>query len=220
MVTSDPMLDWLTAVLGAATLVMAGATIYLGRQTRDAVRVGAKTAEAAQAEADATLALVGEARRDRELAVQPVLVAVRIERADATPVLQIRNIGPGPAVGIRVLHRTGGEVFWTARLFHLSSGETYPSDAALFPLQERRGAAWVQAAFVGEQPPEDICAYCVDQLGNALRFRLRTGEPTQVWRPGTTPPLWAAVLSDPLDWRSLTLRTEEGRSAETGEEHV
>jgi hypothetical protein len=204
---TDPLLDTLTAVLGAATVLMAGATIYLGRQTRDSVRVGAKVAQAAQAEADATVALVNEARRDRELAVQPVLLIEQSGDLDnGIPILQLRNIGRGPAIGVRAVQRNAGEVFWNVEPFHIASDASYPARGGCFSLEGRRGAGSVEPALVGEAHTDDLYAYCFDQLGNSLRFRLRRSDPPTVWRPGEPRPDWAAALDQPLDWRNADLR--------------
>jgi len=65
-------------------------------------------AEASKAEAEATLALVEETRRDRELAWQPVIDARRdtgiVGRIppNLDPPVLVRNVGGGPAIGLRV----------------------------------------------------------------------------------------------------------------------
>lgn len=126
------MLDLLTGVLALVTAVMAGATVFLGVTTCRSVREAARTASAAQAAADATLALVLETRRNRELEMQPVVVrvtpaSVMIGPGRTVPGVRLRNVGRGAGIGAGVVQQIGGEVFWTEVPFTLASGERCPT---------------------------------------------------------------------------------------------
>jgi len=205
-VSGDPVIAWLTGIAAGATVVMAAATLFLALQTRASVDVAGKVADAAKEEADATLALVSEARRDRELAVQPVLV-IAAERPDErpddgslSPAVQLRNIGRGPAIRTRVFRWAEGALFWNSGPgFALAAGDTFPppppataTGAAALLLDRQRGAAGVSDIPGG--PADGLLAFCLDQLGNALQFNLRTGDPPQVSRPSDTQrPAWATA---------------------------
>lgn len=41
---------------------------------------------------------------------------------------------------------------------------------------------------------DDLWAYCLDQLGNARRFNLRTGDPPEISRHDAPPEEWAWVI--------------------------
>ncbi len=194
----DPALDWITGALAAVTAVMAGATVWLGWQTRDAVKVAEK-------EAEATVALGTEARRDRDLAVQPVLVLIE-EQASGTPTyhaVRLRNIGRGPAIRTRVFRWAGGALFWNSGPgFPLAAGETHPpvptpgAPSPALHLDSQRGASGVKDIPGGERPTADqnLLAICLDQVGNALYFNLRTGDPPVLSRPSDPErPAWATA---------------------------
>ena len=107
-VSGDPTLDLITLGLAIVTAVMAGATVWLGIQTRASVAVS-------QTETNATLKLVKEARRDRELAIQPIL---RLRHA--VPTMEVQNIGRGPALRVRLFTWRADTIYWTAALASLS----------------------------------------------------------------------------------------------------
>lgn len=207
-VNGDPVIAWLTGVVAVATLLMAGATFFLAFQTWESVKEAGKVANAAKEEADATLALVGEARRDSDLAVQPVLV-LSAESASGTPTehaVRLRNIGRGPAIRTRVFRWAGGALFWNSGPgFPLAAGETFPPLPATgvpspgLLLDRQRGASGVSDIPGGERPTadENLSVICLDQLGNALRFNLRTGDPPELSRPNDPQrPTWATAAFD------------------------
>lgn len=219
-VTVSSGLDWPAVALDFVTLGLAIGTVYLARETRKSVDEIAKSAAAAQAEADATLALVAEARTDRELEVQPLLTlgaeqAVMPLRPGETnvPWLQVRNVGRGPALTVRIVQYLSGEMFWSEGRFLIPAGEQFPPASPtlnggrpMLPLSDHRGISSVDPNFVGSDP-DNIVAYCRDQLGNGLRFAVRTGEPPEVWHRGEPAKPWSAALEEPFDWRPVELRS-------------
>ena len=217
-VTIHQPFDWVSLLVAIATFGLALITVWLGFQAR-------ASASAAQKEASATVQLGEEARRDRELAVQPVIVLLDSSPNPGAgkPGIQLANVGRGPAISLRVLQWHSGEVFWS-RFRSLAAGQTLPSPlvrelspgtaSEWFYLTERRGAASVELSFADPEPPGDLIAYCLDQLGNGLRFRLRTGDPPERWRPGADPePPWATALRDPFDYRHANLRLSQPMDA-------
>jgi len=204
-VNGDPTIAWLTGVVAGGTVLLALATFVLALQTRTSVTEAGKVANAAKEEADATLALVREARRDRDLAVQPVLVLGKEQAGGAgfRPGVQLRNIGRGPAIRTRVFLWAGGDVLWNPGPgFHVASGEAYPPPTVsiaipCLPLDEQQSADSVTDIPGSEHPMADLLAICLDQLGNALMFNLRTGNPPVLSRPSDPDrPTWATAASD------------------------
>jgi hypothetical protein len=187
--------------------------LYQSVQTRRAV-------DAAKADADASMRMIREVQRDRELGVQPVIVLLNASPniGNGLPGVQIENVGRGSAIGLRLVQWHSGELFWSGAARTLAPGKSLPSpleegDVPLgrhsnwLTLHERRGAASVDASFAQPDPPNDLIAYCVDQLGNGLRFRLGAPEVPTIWRQATEPePDWATALKEPFDWRPANLR--------------
>ena len=196
--------QWLIA---GATLALAGVTVFLGLQTRDAARETAKAAKAAQADADASAALVDETRRGRALEVRPwIAFGGSSGETDGMPAHRVRNIGRGPALSVRLVQKAAGEVFWSIGTFFIPPGEYVPaSEGQMVPLGDRRGAASVEPSLAGDGR-NNVVAYCRDELGNGLRFVMRTGEPPEVWLRGSPPPPWATALDEPFDWRPADQR--------------
>lgn len=186
-----------TAVAGAlAVLSPVSVIAYQSVQTRLAV-------DASRAEADASRQLANEAQRDRELALQP-FVTGKDNSSQSRPQVSLRNIGRGPAIQLRVLLRRSGSIHWNSAAVLLAASESLPPpvssvptpmDAFIAPamlhFDRERDASGVRSYIVDETQPHDLAAYCLDQLGNWLRFNLRTGEPPKMWRPGDPPPEWA-----------------------------
>jgi len=167
---------------------------YQSVQTRRAV-------DAAREDAAASRQLALEAQRDRELAVQPfVTVGDRSGGSPQGPTISLRNIGRGPAIQLRVLQWQAGAIFWNPAALLLASGESVPpdtsplSDPPLIALSNQRGATGARDYVVSSTTPYDLAAYCLDQLGNRLRFNLRTGEPPELWRGDDPPPEWAEAF--------------------------
>jgi hypothetical protein len=174
-VSGDPTLDWITLGLAVVTAIMAIATVYLGIQTRQSITVS-------QSEANATLDLVKETRRDRELGIQPVIVLLR-----EAPYGQVKNIGRGPALKTRIFLFRGDALYWTKRF--AASADSKPID---FQFETPRPQLNPQHMPRSAAPSENLWAYCVDQLGNALRFDLRSGDPPAISRPTDDDrPMWA-----------------------------
>ncbi len=158
-----------TWILAGATVVMAAATVYLGKQS-------ARVATQAANEATATLALVEETRRDRELGVQPILRAISSGSNDYGPSVVLENIGSGPALRTVVFIWAQGALHWsTDANIAIAAGEHGPG----MGLTGQVGAAArsVKGVLGSERTDQDQWAYCIDQLGNMLAFNLRTGEP-------------------------------------------
>ena len=203
-------LDWPAIALVVLTGALALATLYLAWQTRNSVAEIAKSASAAQAEAKATLALVEEARKDRELAVQPVIVLGDPQgdtemAGRSVPQVQVRNVGRAPALTVRLLRNWGGEVCWSQDFRVVPpEGEVFQRDSPAYDAQTfllfgHGDPSTVEPGVIHES--EDVVAYCRDQLGNGLRFALRNAEPPEVWRRGDKPPRWASALEQALDLR-------------------
>lgn len=215
-VTVSSGLDWAAVGLDAVTLALAAATVYLALQTKQSVKEAARTAGAAKAEADATVDLVKEARIDRELEVQPVIVGetygpITVAEGQIAPALQVRNIGRGPALTVRVLKNLDGEVFWSEGLFAIPpGGQTFPpyspaNPAQIFPLTGQASPTAVEPSLI--LAAEDVVVYCRDQLGNGLRFNVRAGKPPELWPRGKAAPRWSAALEEPFDWRPVDQRS-------------
>ncbi len=180
----DPTLDWVAGGLALVTAVMAAAKVWLGWQTRAAVKVSEK-------EAEATVALGSEARRDRELAIQPVLILGR-----QGPSIEIKNIGRGPALRARIF-------LWRKDVLYWSQGYGFAVAAGAIELvtlggnSSRLGTPDMSNISGEYSPDEDFWAYRLDQLGNALRFNLRTGGPPLVSLPADAQRLpWVAAIED------------------------
>ena len=189
--------DWLTAALALGTFVMAVATVGLGLQTKRAADETAKAARAGQQEADASLALVQETRRDRELEIQPVLVLADERKASGQMLsVRIRNVGRGPAMQLRVFERQGNAMYWNSGPgITVGPGETEPTNAldgtpTFLGLTSDHGAVGVSSFVLGPKPNAAV-AYCIDQLGNRLRFDLDAGGPPDMWPREAEPPKWA-----------------------------
>src|ERR1700736_2980277 len=123
--------DWLTAALALGTFVMAVATVRLGVQTKRAADETARAAQAGQREADASFALVRETQRDRELAVQPVLVVGDERKAPGHDLaVRVHNVGRGPAMLVRVFARQGNAMYWNSGPgITVGPGETEPTNS-------------------------------------------------------------------------------------------
>lgn len=187
------------AALGASLVALAtmAVILYQSVQTRRAVEVGAR-------EAEASVRVLDEVRRDRELAVRPFLWLTYAWVSESVPPaisVGVRNVGNGPAINVRVVRRHLGEVLWSDE-FVVPPGEEQVEIAQ----GNRRGFDVVDPALVGDRPPDDLVAYCLDLLGNGLRFRLRTGEPPEVWGRGEAPPPWSTAVVLPFDWRTPEVR--------------
>ena len=197
-------LDWITGILAFVTAVMAIATVVLGAKTAASVKVAKELVVVAKQEADATLELARGAREDRELAVQPVLVTLYSGDDGAKPEVVVRNIGRGAAIRTRVLQWKAGELFWTPGSgVPIAAGETYPRQADPMVLANywsfhgRRGAASVPDIPGSDKDGEDLWAYSLDQLGNALKFNLRTGDPPELSRREDDPrKRWVSAIYD------------------------
>ena len=199
-----------TAVaIGLVTLAPVAAFIYQAIRTGEAVA-------AANRETEASAAMVRETQRDRELAVQPV-IASPSNTSDVpghppgTRGVTLRNVGPGPAVGFRVVMWDSGDVRWSTDLALLPAGEYYPTPhpgvsgpSGWLPLTGHEGAGAVEPSLV--RPEEGLCFYCLDQVGNGLRYPLRTSEPPAIWhrgQPDARRPPWAGALEASLDWHPV-----------------
>lgn len=184
----------------APVIVIAYQSIY----TRRAVDASTSEAEAARQQ-------VEESRQDRELGVRPVLVrigdhepAIDVSTSTATthPLVHIRNIGRGPALRVRVFRGFADWVFFSQRSVSLAAGEETDSDPdaiviggleTFLELSGSRGPGHsVPAEIVSAaEPSTELVAYCVDQLGNRLRFNLRTEDPPRTSpRDDAEPPRW------------------------------
>lgn len=192
-------------LIALAPIVVIG---YQSVQTRRAVDVS-------QGEAKATLALVREAQRDRQLSVQPLIIEgpSQQRRGDGTIGVQVRNVGRGPAIGLRVFAWNAGEVFWSGGRVTVPAGEAFPrlsegilgQDAQFLHLTERRGQGGMSAEYCGQS--DGLVAYCHDQLGNGLRFSLRRPGPPDLWDRGAAQPPWAPALEDIFDPLAGALET-------------
>ncbi len=201
-------------VAGAAGLVAAGTALVIFYQSYET----RKAAEATKADALASTRMLAEVQRDRELGVQPVVVLLDDTTTETeTPGVQVTNVGSGPAIGLRIVQLHAGEMFWSPPQT-VAAGYTLPPELEIdtglrtFRRWEtldggRQGVASVDPSFAQIEKPNDLIAYCIDMLGNCLRFRLRLGEPPTVWHPATEPePPWATALKEPFDWRHANLR--------------
>ncbi|HVC42678.1 MAG TPA: hypothetical protein VND54_11935 [Candidatus Saccharimonadales bacterium] len=208
-------LDWITGILALVTAVMAVATVVLGIKTAASVKVAKEAVLVAKEEADATLALVRGAREDRELAARPIVYSLSDTVRDvtpelkATPVIVVRNIGNGPAIRTRVIRWHAGRWRYTAGWGEaIAAAETFPqqpepeptphggvSDPLYWPLAGHREADEMPGIPTRRGLKDDLWAYCLDQLGNALRFNLRTGDPPEISRHDATPEEWAWVIA-------------------------
>lgn len=209
------MTCWTERAVLALAVALAIAGIVVGAKTNQTAVAGGLIALApvlviayqsvqTRRAAAASRELVLEAQRDRDLALQPVLVAsIAVLAGDSSPVVQLQNIGRGPAIRVRIFWRVNALPRYTRQVgLHLGAGVTLPAAYQPAPgianIQEGPGlqlsglANEVPAEVVGLYEPDNFIAYCLDQLGNWLRFNLRTGEPPKVWREDRErPPEWA-----------------------------
>lgn len=170
------------AVAGALAVLAPVAVItYQSVQTRRAVDTGHEDVEASRQ-------LAREAREDRKLAVRPFVAlgdCGATYELGGTPTVQLRNIGAGPAIRVRVVQWCSDAVHWSAEGL-LAAGEMVPPAVfndlgtellPLIRLDSQQAHQLVDEAIVSPKDKQDLAAYCLDQLGNPLRFNLRTGEP-------------------------------------------
>jgi hypothetical protein len=182
--TSTTSPDWTfgvliaTAVLALFTATMAGFTGWLGWQSKR--------------DADASIAMGKEMRADRELAVQPFLVLTS-GLGNQVDSVNLGNIGRGPALIIMLFTTNLGVVHWRQHEFAaLREGTaTDPDQPIRLTGQIGVGHQDAPRAYIELDGKTRTVAYCCDQLGNYLRFDLRTGEPPDVWRRGEEPKPWA-----------------------------
>jgi hypothetical protein len=222
LVAGVALLGIVLAALGHATLgatVVAFATmaaiLYQSILTRRSVDI-------AGAETEASVKMLGEVQQDRDLSVQP-FIAIGPGPSPITtdvagsgkPGVRLRNVGRGPAIGLRVMQWHAGQIFWSEGLVTVPSGDHLPyvpptqgnePSSHLMLSGGGEGASQVDPSFVQREKPNDLCVYCLDQLGNGLRFRVRTSEPPETWHRGDPEPPWAPALKEPLDWRLPDIR--------------
>ena len=202
-----PTLDPATAAtLGvmAATLILAGATVWLGVQTRATVREASKLrneaarqaeatlrqADATTREADASRRVLEEMRIDRELAVRPYLTWDIIEAPNDGSTsevhkVKIGNFGRGPAINCRFVSVQDGKRRQSLR-FELSASEVGgiigyrfddPIDALLLAGHPQKG---IQHAL-----------FCFDQFGTVYRFQVGALEADTSHKDDSESPDWA-----------------------------
>jgi len=187
--------DWITLVLAFATAIMAAATVWLGVWARK--------------EAIATARLGDEAKRDRELAVQPRLSALWPTSVPFTlsrdhPITLV-NAGTGPALGVRYLGRPEDGTGLVSVALDLAATERKDVRAInpVKPEVAERLVSW-RAASGGEGQVTAVIV-CTDVLGVRYRFlltgdafglpvviraeRWRAEEPTQPWAQDD-PAIW------------------------------
>lgn len=115
-----------TAVVAIATLVVAGATVYYARKTRD-------LSDAAKRQTEAAQAAVEEMREQRYSSLLPVMDVVFSEQdasetlAEAYNLLRekwpetkrgyVKNIGIGPALDVRLQVKVQDEPAWCVPFF-------------------------------------------------------------------------------------------------------
>jgi hypothetical protein len=143
-----------------ATGVMAVVTAAMAWKTRDLAKAG-------QDEANASLALVRETQRDRELAYTPVLtltgVAVADELVNGQAIL--RNIGAGPALNCTGVFRPAPNGDWKVT-----------TDSRDIPIGELAPAVRLQSTqsdvdtFFDGSDEHYGAIYCMDVLGRRHRF--------------------------------------------------
>ena len=148
----------------------------------------------------------------------PVALAPVVMVSEA-PAVQVQNVGRGPAIGLRIVKWHAGEIFWSEPVT-IAPGQTVPAQLErdsgvglgmvrqwLYLGEGHEGFTAVDPRLAQRDKPNDLVAYCLDLLGNGLRFRLRVGEPPTVWHPASeVEPPWAPALKEPFDWRPANLR--------------
>jgi hypothetical protein len=171
--------DWLDLHAGAVGAVATG---VVGIFAIFAWRANARIAKATRVEAAATRLMVEEVRRDRELAYMPYLTFRPWPMNVA--VLEVTNIGRGPAVDCRAC-RADSQTDWTLTgPFALGAGESI----RLF----RGGMQMTPPAGIFPAVPHADVLFCRDQLGAVYRFDEGGGRSIVV-RPSDAPKEWVIV---------------------------
>ncbi|HLX33803.1 MAG TPA: hypothetical protein VKR30_01025 [Candidatus Limnocylindrales bacterium] len=212
--TAPQLGDRLAAATGAATTVLAlvaGATaaqnfllIAAARQqaseSRDLVAAALEQAAASDAQAKGTMALVEEARLDREYEFRPLLTLDITERGTvgARPFRRLiaSNIGRGPALNVAVATHDfvgGTHVFGSSGLFDLGPG----ARRELEIYDEAGAAGQTFRRLVDGLPEPSVAVGFVDLTGNKYRVALVDG---------FRRPLETRRRDDPqvLDWAAWT----------------
>jgi hypothetical protein len=187
--------NWTTLVLAGATVIMAGATVWLGRWARN--------------EAIATVRLGDESKRDRELAAQPHLSALWPTRRPFTltesDAVFLTNAGAGPALGARYIGRREDGFGLVSAALDVAANEhveVHPTNSVRPKVAERM-VSWT-ARQGGDGQVAGVIV-CTDVLGARHRFLLRGdafGLPVVIrgerWASEEPTPPWAE--DDPAVW--------------------
>ncbi len=210
-----PIIAAITAtVIGIALISMAVAILLLARhqhsvkaELRRIVAINSALLEQSARQGEATRSLAEETNRDRALAVIPLLVLLDEPpigiREEPWIAVRVRNVGNGSALNFVVWMLAAGDVFRSAGsagtgfngALHLAPGdlfETGPAQNMLYVGKEH-GYLDPGPAVVGNGPTANLAAYCGDSFGNRYRFKLRTGDPPEIWERGADAPSWAGA---------------------------
>jgi hypothetical protein len=205
--------DWATvAVTGAAvaTAVSAVFTARMAIKTGDLAKAANKEAaavvdqgEVLERQATAMAELAEEARRDRELAWQPLLTLENLGfsgNANARRItVRVTNVGSGPALNSSIFVSDGGQWGQSPR-FVFRSGDEDSRSMNMDSLDRSEvfeptpGFRRVPSVRQGQLPPE-LVALCTDALGR--RWRFSPGWPNETVGPDAVDqPTWLRWVRD------------------------
>lgn len=197
--TIETIADLAVAV---GTAILAFTTWRATTASQIATRAAEQTARAAQAEADATMQLAQEARKDRELAWRPHL-DISMSQTAALPDcdsidVAVTNVGNGPALDCRIWLYATNRWAWRdvkplaaqqrlqllepIRISHQGGPHPFPEGMFDPPPDGRpHHGPWVTVVT------------CTDVLGNRWRF-MNGQQPERIWLDHPRPPLWIQWL--------------------------
>lgn len=161
-------------VVGAGTLALAGVTWSMARAT-------SRMAKAADT--------------DRELAWRPILRVTGTGGVQPPWVIEVSNVGAGPALNCRVAIRRGG-AWWRAleSLFIPAGGSSSPIRVDRSFTVDDAVADSFDLVPPGKQPlNQATVAVCRDALGHSWRFADRAA-PIEVSADEKSPPAWVKLL--------------------------
>ncbi len=231
MDTTTIILAITAGVVGLTLIAIAVAIVLLARHNRAFNRELRRLVDnnvalleaAATKQADAARGLMEQLRQEAAVATMPVLVLL-----DEPPIgirdqpwaaVRVRNVGNGSALNFVVWMRVAGHLYHSAGAeakgfsqdLHLAVGDTFepgPFQNMLF-VGDAHGYLDPGFAVVGDDPSENLMAYCGDAVGNRFRYNLRTGDPADFWERGTDAPSWAGAWDPRLSGGGVLQREAE-----------
>jgi hypothetical protein len=199
-------MDWIavgaiaTALAALFTAILAGATYWLVRTTRDELQQTKREITATEKQAEASTSMLAEVQIDRDLNWRPYLVVEKTgfgpDQVDGYDTVFLRNIGRGPAfncVCARVFYIPGPQ---DVPQWRLATAVAIIESAGVkeFTLQPPTGAGPVPLMlFEDPQPGQPNLALFYQDIVGKRAFRLVPPRSApDVWTPGDPVAPWVS----------------------------